>query len=173
MNFSDEVARAARKVKLLVMDCDGVLTDGRLYYSETGEALKVFDVKDGQGIVSWIDAGNHCAIITARNSGALSRRAEELGVDYVSQSAGDKGEELRRAAEHYRVGLDQVAYIGDDIGDLPAMRLCGYPIAVGDSASEAKSAAVFVTSSFGGRGAVREAVNLLFAVRELEVGSTG
>lgn len=151
----------ARKVKLLLMDCDGVLTDGRLYYSEKGEALKVFNVKDGQGIVSWHNAGFKSGIISGRESEIVIKRATELGVSYIKQNSHDKTRCFSEILYQERISQDEVAFIGDDIGDIDLLRIVGFPVAVADAARELFSFVRYKTNAKGGYGAVREVTDLL------------
>lgn len=154
----------AGRVRLLLMDCDGVLTDGRLYFTSGGEAMKVFDVRDGQGLVSWHKAGFSSGIISGRRSEIVDVRARELGVRFVHQGVEDKIQAfLAILAEAYVSDPFEVAYMGDDIGDLPLLRKVGLPIAVADAVPEVKAAAKYVTEARGGRGAVREVTDLLLA----------
>lgn len=157
-----EVLAAAKNVKLLLMDCDGVLTDGRLYFSSAGEELKVFHVRDGQGLVSWHRAGFRSGIISGRGAGEIiKRRAAELGVEFVRTQAPDKTKEFFEIIEAADVSASQTAYVGDDIGDIEIMKLVGLPIAVGDAVDEVKAAAVYITQTAGGSGAIREITDLL------------
>lgn len=144
------------------MDCDGVLTDGRLYFSARGEEMKVFDVRDGQGIVSWHRAGFKSGIISGRGAGEIIRkRAEELGIDFVRVNSTDKVKDFEEIVAILRIDPSNVAYIGDDIGDIALMKRVGFPVAVADATDDAKAVAAYLTSAKGGRGAVREVTDLL------------
>jgi 3-deoxy-D-manno-octulosonate 8-phosphate phosphatase (KDO 8-P phosphatase) len=156
----------ARRVKLLLMDCDGVLTDGRLYFSEDGEALKAFHVRDGQGIVSWHRAGFKSGIISGRNSKIVDIRAAELGIEFVRQGVGDKLGACREIADSVGVDLDEVAFVGDDSADIEVMQAVGFAAAVADAVDEVKDTAHYAAKKKGGRGAVRELVDLLLEVRQ-------
>lgn len=163
-----EIVPIARGIKLLLMDCDGVLTDGRLYFSATGEEMKVFDVKDGQGIVSWHKAGFISGIISGRGADAIiRRRAEELGIRFVVTSSPDKVGDLEKIAGEAGVAMNEIAFVGDDLGDLTVMGKVGFPVAVADAAAETKAAAAYVTSAKGGRGAVRQVCDLLLLAKKL------
>ncbi|MBX7053575.1 MAG: HAD hydrolase family protein [Pyrinomonadaceae bacterium] len=156
------IEERARRVKLLIMDCDGVLTDGRLYFTADGEAMKVFHARDGQGIASWHKAGFRSGIISGRGAAEIiGRRAEELGMAYVRTSSRDKVADLTEIIADAGVTLGEVAYIGDDVGDVEVLKIVGLPVAVADAAIEAINAAVFVTSLNGGHGAVRQVTDLL------------
>lgn len=143
------------------MDCDGVLTDGRLYFTESGETMKVFHVRDGQGIVSWHRTGFRSGIISGRNSPIVEIRAKELGIEFVRQGAADKIGVFEEILALANVSAEETAFVGDDVPDVFLFERVGLAIAVADSVSEAKAAAHFITSTKGGRGAVREVTDLL------------
>lgn len=146
------------------MDCDGVLTDGRLYFSARGEELKVFDVRDGQGIVAWHNAGNKSGIISGRDAGEIiNKRAEELGIHFVRVASKDKVRDLEEIIASLGIDRESVAYIGDDVGDIEVMKQVGFAVAVADAAEETKSIAAYITRARGGRGAVREVTDMLLA----------
>ena len=148
------------------MDCDGVLTDGRLYFSKDGEAMKVFNVRDGQGIVSWHKAGFRSGIISGRDAEQIIQtRADELGMKYVRARSRDKVTDLREIANEEGVTLDEVAFIGDDIGDIEIMQAVGFAVAVADAVEEVKSVANYITKTQGGAGAVREVTDLLLSAK--------
>lgn len=149
------IERAAR-VRLLVLDVDGVLTDGRLYYGPDGEAMKAFDVRDGHGVKLLREAGIDVAILTARESRIVTLRARELGIDRVTQGARDKlagFDAIVRAA-----GLDAAdcGYVGDDWPDLPVLARAGFAATVADAVPEVRERAHWIAAARGGRGAVRE-----------------
>ena len=144
------------------MDCDGVLTDGRLYFSARGEEMKVFDVRDGQGIVLWHKAGHRSGIVSGRGAGEIiRRRAEELGIEFVRVDSSDKVKDCEEIAASLGLTLNETAFIGDDIGDVGIMKRVGVAFAVADAAEQAKAVASYVTKAAGGRGAVREVVEVL------------
>jgi 3-deoxy-D-manno-octulosonate 8-phosphate phosphatase (KDO 8-P phosphatase) len=146
------------------MDCDGVLTDGRLYFSASGEEMKVFDVRDGQGIVSWHKAGFKSGIISGRGAGEIiRRRASELGIEFVRVTSADKIKDFEEIIASLGIGPESVAYIGDDIGDIELMKRVGLAVAVADAVEDAKEVAAYVTKARGGRGAVREVIEMLLA----------
>ncbi len=157
----DNLIRAG-KIKLLLMDCDGVLTDGRLYYSERGEELKVFHVRDGQGLVYWHQAGFRSGIITGRKSKILEIRATELGIHFLKQASQDKEKDFEAILIEAGVTADEVAFIGDDLVDLALFEKVGFAVAVGDAIETLFAKADYVTRSKGGLGAVREVIDLLF-----------
>lgn len=148
-------ARAAA-VRLLVLDVDGVLTDGRLYFDADGEALKVFDVRDGLGVKLLREAGIEVAILSARRSPIVEGRARELGITRVMQGAADKGAGLVELMQALNMRPEQCGYIGDDWPDLAAMAQAGFAATVADAAAEVRRVAHWISAATGGRGAVRE-----------------
>lgn len=152
-------------VALLAMDCDGVLTDGAVWFTEQGDELKRFCTRDGLGVRLWTDAGRPAAIITGRGGAPVRRRAEELGIAHVLEGVRDKAEALRTLAEVTGVDPARMAYAADDWPDLPAMRLVGYPVAVADAEPAILDAAAWVTPRPGGAGAIRDLVEHLLRAR--------
>ncbi|PKL51766.1 MAG: phenylphosphate carboxylase subunit delta [Nitrospira bacterium HGW-Nitrospira-1] len=146
----------AKGIKLLILDVDGVLTDGGIILDNKGNEYKSFHVRDGHGIKMLIQAGIHVAIITGRHSKVVERRAHELGITEVFQKCHDKRIAYKKLIEQYSLKDKEVAYIGDDMVDVPIMAMAGLPVAVADATEETKECALFVTKSRGGRGAVRE-----------------
>ena len=166
--LTQEIIIRAKKIKLLLMDCDGVLTDGRLYFTEKGEEMKVFNVRDGQGIVSWHNAGFHSGIISGRDAKKiLEARATELGMHYIKACSHDKAKDFLDILQDANVTSEEVAYIGDDIGDICLMEKVGLPIAVGNAVSEVLLYVVYKTEAKGGFGAVREVTDLLLRAKEI------
>lgn len=149
------------KIRLLLLDCDGVLTDGRLYFSESGEALKVFDVQDGHGIVSWIRAGNQVGIISGRSSRIVDRRASELGIQFVMQGVSDKLSAAREIWSQTGITPGETAFVGDDVPDIKLLEACGIGFAVANAVDEVLAVADRVTKRSGGRGAIREVIDVL------------
>lgn len=149
-------------IKLLVLDVDGVLTDGGITIDSQGvEIVKRFHVRDGLGIQLAMEQGLKVAVLSSRLSRAVDARLRELGVTLLMQGARDKGAGLRAIAQQAGVDPAQAAYMGDDLLDLPAMLRCGYKITVADAAPELRQIADYVTGQPGGHGAVREAVEHL------------
>ena len=148
--LTNGVIERAKKIKLLLMDCDGVLTDGRLYYNENGEALKVFHVRDGQGLVTWHKAGFRSGIISGRSLALVNVRARELGIEF----------------EAAKVSHNETAFIGDDVADVMLMNQVGLAVAVADALYAAKEAAHFVTMINGGCGAVREVTDIILQAQK-------
>jgi 3-deoxy-D-manno-octulosonate 8-phosphate phosphatase (KDO 8-P phosphatase) len=151
----------ARRVRLLVLDVDGVLTDGRLHITAEGEITKVFHVRDGSGLVALQRAGIAVAIISGRDSRAVTRRAEELGIVHVRQGVTDKGAALDALLQQLRLTGEALACVGDDTPDLPMLERAALAVAVADAHPTARAAAHWVTASAGGHGAVREVCDLL------------
>lgn len=161
----DAVLERARRIRLLVLDVDGVLTDGRLYLSANGEELKVFHVRDGSGLVALQRAGVTVAIVSGRDSPAVTRRAAELGIRHVHQGVADKGAELDRLLAELGVAPEELACVGDDTPDAPMLRRAGLAIGVADAHPALLASAHWVTRAKGGRGAVREVCDLLLSAR--------
>ena len=150
-----------KKIKLLAMDVDGVLTDGGMVYLEEGGQAKVFNVLDGLGIRLAMLAGLRIAWITGNVSEIITRRAQDLGVGDVFQGARHKPKAIRELAARYNLGPGEIAYIGDDLNDLPAFAEVGVAFAVNNAAPDVKRAAQFVTTKSGGAGAVREVIETI------------
>ncbi|MEM1097627.1 MAG: HAD hydrolase family protein [Planctomycetota bacterium] len=153
-------------VRLLVLDVDGVLTDGGLYYGPGEVEIKRFDVKDGFALRAAQRVGLRIGICTARSSQALAHRAAELEIEHVIQGSPDKARDVRRIATAAGFDLAQTAFMGDDLPDLPAMRQVGYPITVADAAAEVREIAALTTARPGGYGAVREAIEHLLTAQD-------
>lgn len=164
--------RAAARVRLLVLDVDGVLTDGRLYYGARGETLKVFHVRDGLGVKQLAAAGVTVAVISGRRSAMTGRRCRELGIRHLMQGVEDKVTAFQRLRERLGLASSACACVGDDLPDIPLMREVGLAFAVADAHPRARSAAHLVTSLPGGRGAVREVCDYLLEARGLAAAAT-
>jgi 3-deoxy-D-manno-octulosonate 8-phosphate phosphatase (KDO 8-P phosphatase) len=148
-------------VALLVADVDGVLTDGGIVHGGGGLELKAFHVRDGSGLKLWHQAGKRTALLTGRSSAAVDVRAAELGIEYVTQGASAKLPAYRELLERTGARPEEVCYVGDDLPDLPPLLRCGLAVAVADACAEVRADAHYVTLAPGGRGAVREAVELI------------
>lgn len=171
--ISAEVRERARKVRLLVLDVDGVLTDGTLAYDPEGESLKHFNVRDGLGIRLLQQQGYRVALISARAGAPLRRRAADLGIAHVVEGVHDKLPALTQLAQALGVTLDECAYMGDDLWDLPALRSVAFAVSVPDAQPQVRRQAQYVTRTAGGRGAVREVADLLlYATGRLESATT-
>jgi len=163
----EDLLNIARHIKLLILDVDGVLTDGSIMLDNEENEFKSFHVRDGHGIKMLKKAGLIVAMVTGRHSQVVERRARELGITDVYQDCHDKMIPYRQLLEKYSVDSGKVAYIGDDIVDLPLLHMAGFSIAVADAAEEAKGAAMMITKSTGGRGAVREVSDFLLKAKGL------
>lgn len=155
------IERRASHIKLLLMDCDGVLTDGRLWLLEHGDEHKSFNTHDGLGLTLWHRAGLKSGIITGRSATAVTRRAAELGIEFVRQGDPDKIDAFETVLREAGVEENGVAFVGDDLTDIPIMRRAELAVAVADAVEETRSVAHYITRAEGGRGAVREVVELI------------
>ena len=161
MYESAEIERRAARVKLLLMDCDGVLTDGRITLLENGDEEKSFHTRDGHGLVLLHRAGLRSGIISGRTSNLVERRAHELGIHYLRQGTHDKVRDFDELLEVAGVADHEVAFIGDDVTDIPLMQRSELAVAVADAVAETRAAAHYVTRLPGGFGAVREITELI------------
>ncbi len=149
------------KIELLVLDVDGVLTDGRIILDADGREMKCFHVLDGAGMKYWQRVGKQIAIITGRESPAVAHRATELGVKTVRQGAKDKLPAYESILSELKLTDKQTAVMGDDLPDLPMMKRCGFAIAPANAVPEVRQAAAMVTENSGGHGAVRQAIEYI------------
>lgn len=163
--MSDAATRAAR-IRLMVLDVDGVLTDGRLYFGPQGEALKAFDVRDGHGIKLLMAGGVEVAILTARRSEIVAARMRELGVTRVLQGQSDKRAALAALLAELGLAAEHCGYMGDDLPDLGALRLAGFAAAPADAAPEVLASAHWVAPREGGRAAVRAAAEFILRAQD-------
>jgi 3-deoxy-D-manno-octulosonate 8-phosphate phosphatase (KDO 8-P phosphatase) len=157
----------AEKIKLLILDVDGVMTDGRIIVNDQGEELKFFDAKDGQGLKLLMNAGIEVGIISGRHSGAVDRRAESLGIREVHLGIEDKASVLKALIEQRGLKKEEVCCMGDDLPDLALFSQAGFPVAVADAVPEVLDAALFITEKGGGKGAVREVCELILKAEKL------
>jgi 3-deoxy-D-manno-octulosonate 8-phosphate phosphatase (KDO 8-P phosphatase) len=156
-----EIERRAARVRLLLMDCDGVLTDGRITLLENGDEEKSFHTRDGHGLVLLHRAGLHSGIISGRTSSLVERRARELGMRFVRQGTWDKVKDFEELLTEAGVKETEVAFVGDDVTDIPLMQRSELSVAVADAAEETRAAAHYVTRLPGGFGAIREVTELI------------
>jgi 3-deoxy-D-manno-octulosonate 8-phosphate phosphatase (KDO 8-P phosphatase) len=167
-NISEkELFEIAKNIKFLILDVDGVLTDGGIILDNEGNEFKTFHVRDGHGIKMLIRAGIHVAIITGRHSKVVERRAHELGVTELFQKCYNKRVAYKQIAEKYSLSDNEIAYVGDDIVDIPILKKAGFSVVVADADDEVKAAAMMVTKMRGGRGAVREVCDFLLKAKGL------
>ena len=159
------MARRAKKIKLLLMDVDGVLTDGRIYLVPLGRGkvaeAKVFHSQDGAALKLIRKAGIRTGVVTGRRSDVMEHRARELGMDFVHEGVEDKGKALDEILRAGRMRAEEVAYVGDDLSDLRPMKRAGLPMAVANAVPEVRRAAAYVTRRPGGQGALREVIELI------------
>ena len=163
--MSRPAPKLLQRVRALVLDVDGVLTDGGMYYGPGGEGLKRFNVKDGMGLGLVIEAGIAVALISGENSEILRRRAEKLKIVDVYVGVEDKLKTLEGFLASRKISLAEAAYVGDDVNDLPPMGKVGLPVAVADAVPEVRKAAKWVTTRRGGDAAVREVCDAILSVR--------
>ena len=159
--LKDDLKNNAKKVKLLLLDVDGVLTDGRIVYDSRGADMKFFDVHDGIGVYLLKKAGIPTILITAKGSRAIRPRARDMGVDAVFEDVSPKSSILGKMLKKYGLSAEEVCFIGDDLVDLCLMKRVGFAVAVFNACPEIKRQAVYVTLRQGGRGAVREVAELI------------
>lgn len=160
-DLSDEITARASKIKLLILDCDGVLTDGRIYMMPDGDETKSFDVKDGHAIVMLQRAGIKVGIISGRKSSVVRARAKELGIAHLHEKAWVKTEAYEQMLNEEGLSDEHICYMGDDVVDIPLLKRVGLAVSVGDAVEEAKRFSHLVTARAGGRGAVREVIELI------------
>jgi 3-deoxy-D-manno-octulosonate 8-phosphate phosphatase (KDO 8-P phosphatase) len=161
------VEERARETGAVLLDVDGTLTDGGIYYSAAGEELKKFNVRDGQGIASLRAAGIPVALVTREGGPIVERRARKLGVELLQQVE-DKLAAVEGLLERWDLSLQHACFVGDDLGDLAVMQRVGFAVAVADAAARVRETAHHVTERPGGEGAVRELCDLLLAARGVE-----
>jgi 3-deoxy-D-manno-octulosonate 8-phosphate phosphatase (KDO 8-P phosphatase) len=162
-SLDPRIRRLLSELKLLVLDVDGVLTDGGMYYGESGEMFKKFNTRDGMGIERLRAAGVKVAIMSGENSQSIIRRFEKVQVDEVHVGIKDKGGLIAEVMERLSVTPRTTGYLGDDVNDLPALNQVGLPMAVADAFHAVREAALYVTRKNGGQGAVREVCELILA----------
>lgn len=161
--YSLELKNKASKIKMVVFDVDGVMTDGSITYDENGVEYKTFNVKDGQGIVRITKEGIITAIITARNNATVKHRFENLGMSRLFMGQKDKMIAMKQLLDEYNLDLSQVAYMGDDLPDIPVLKEVGFASCPNDAIDEVKELCHFISSKNGGRGAVRELTDLIYS----------
>ena len=159
--FTADLKDKARRIKLLLLDVDGVLTDGRIVYDSRGRDMKFFDVHDGLGVHVLSRAGIKTILITAKGSPAIKPRARDMRVEEIIENVFPKCSALDRITKKYKVETSEICFVGDDLVDLSLMKKVGLPIAVFNAAPEIKQVASYITIREGGRGAVREVAELL------------
>jgi len=161
VGLTEDLKGKAKKIKLLLLDVDGVLTDGRIIYDSRGRDMKFFDVHDGLGVYLLKKAGISTILITAKGSRAIRPRAKDMRVEEIFANISPKSSVLDKILKKYRVDANEVCFVGDDLVDLCLMKRVGFPIAVFNATDEIKKAASYITVRKGGRGAVREIAELI------------
>jgi len=167
MQYTDEIVDKAKQIKLVIFDVDGVLTDGGLYFTDDGREIKKFNVKDGLGISILVKKGIEVAVITGRSSVIVADRMKSLGVNHVYQGRMNKLETYENLKLAMNITDQQVAFVGDDIIDLPIMQRCSLSVAVADAHDEVKAQAVLVLDKCGGAGAGRDVCDLVMRAQGL------
>ena len=158
---TSELKQIIKNIKLLVLDVDGVLTDGSLFYAKDGEHIKKFSARDGQGIKLALSYNIEIALISARNCPIVVNRFSELGVKHIYQHCYDKAKKIKELSGELNIQIEQTAYIGDDILDVPPLEIVSLPICPKDAHPSAKSKAKLITEANGGYGCVREVIDLI------------
>ncbi len=160
-NYPAEILERAKRVKLLVLDVDGVMTDGRIIYGNYGDEIKNFDVNDGLGVYLLKKTGIKCVVLTAKASRVVTRRARDLRIDKVYHNFHYKIEALKMIRKKFKIEDEAVCFVGDDVIDIPVLRRVGLAICPPNAMEEVKQVSHMVTSKKGGRGAVREVCELI------------
>ena len=163
---AESLTASLQKIKLLALDVEGVLTDGSIYISPAGEVFKGFNAKDGMGISCALRSGLQIAVITGRQSPIVERRCEELGITLLQQGVKDKRLALQQMAQKLGLVREEIAYMGDDLNDIPAFKASGLNLVPADAAIEVMAVADIITKASGGRGAVREAITMILAAQD-------
>lgn len=170
--FGSRILEKAKKIRFLLLDVDGVMTDGKIYYDSEGREVKAFNIYDGHGIYLAQKAGIKVGIITGRKSKIVEKRAKELRIDEVHQKVIEKGKVYDDIRKRYRLKDEEVAYIGDDLIDLSVLERVGLSAAPANSVDDVKDIVDLVTEKEGGSGAVRELIDLLLFARNNDIRTT-
>ncbi len=163
--MEESLLEKAKKIKLLLLDVDGVLTDGRIVYDSGGRDLKFFDVHDGLGVYLLKKAGIPTVLITARGSKAIKPRARDMRVEAIFSDISPKSAVIDKILKRFKVTLDEICFVGDDLVDLCLMKKVGFAIAVFNACPEIKTLAHYITLREGGRGAIREVVEIILKAK--------
>lgn len=164
--MDEALIEKTKRIRLLLLDVDGVLTDGRIIYDSRGHDMKFFDVHDGLGVYLLKKAGIPTILITAKGSRAIRPRARDMHVEKVFENVSPKTQVLDKILKKYKVRVDEICFVGDDLVDLCLMKKVGFPVAVFNAAPEIKQAACYITLREGGRGAVREVAEMLLKAQD-------
>ncbi|MBN1663516.1 MAG: HAD-IIIA family hydrolase [Deltaproteobacteria bacterium] len=165
MPFGEELLENIRSLKLLILDVDGVLTDGKVIMDDAGRESKHFDVRDGHGLKMLMRTGVDVVFLTGRKSAVVEHRARDLGIGEVHQGVWNKLERYEEIVKKRNLSAREVAYIGDDVVDVPSMRRVGFSVAVADAVEEVKKIADYTTREKGGSGAVREVCDMIMKLQ--------
>lgn len=165
--MDEELRRRCARIELLVLDVDGVLTDGKIILDDRGVETKNFHVRDGLGLAAWARLGKRSAILSGRSAEVVNRRAESLGIDRVYQGIDGKGAAFLSLVEELGLEPDQACHVGDDLNDLPALRAAGLAACPADAAAEVRRVAHLTTRAAGGSGAVREVIETILKAQGL------
>lgn len=165
--LAEDILKKAQKIKLLLMDVDGVLTDGRIIYDSDGREIKFFFVRDGHGIKLLHKFGIKTGIITGRSSMIVDIRAKELGMDYVFQNVSNKGFVIDKIIREGFFEPEEIAFIGDDIVDIPVFRRVGFRVTVPDASYDVRDEVDYITLNYAGKGAVREVCEIILKAKGL------
>ena len=164
--MNEDLLERMRRLRMMIFDVDGVLTDGTLYFGEAGVEIRAFNVRDGHGLKMLRDSGVTVAILSARRSRAVDLRAAELGIELVEQGASHKGAAFERILDHEHLSPTAVGYMGDDLLDLPVLKRCGFAVSVPEAPDAVREHVHHVTRAPGGRGAVREICELIMRAQD-------
>lgn len=165
-DYIKEMIPDLSNIKMLLTDCDGCLTDGGMYYAETGDELKKFNTRDGMGFKLLREAGILTGIMTGENVELNRRRASKLKLDVLEVGCVDKMDNLKKVCESFHVTPDEIVYIGDDVNDVDVIRAVKFGCCPSDAAFNVKAAADYITGAVGGRGVIREVAELILAYRK-------
>ncbi len=165
ISINQDMAEKVKSVSFLILDVDGVLTDGRIIINDLGNETKQFHVRDGHGLKLLMRVGIEVIILTGRTSQVVEHRARELGIEEIHQGAKNKLDVLQEIMAKRGISGEHIAYIGDDIVDIPVFRKVGFAVAVADASEDAKEAADYITKNGGGKGAVREICELILKIQ--------
>lgn len=161
------IKQRAKKIKMLILDIDGVMTDGRIIYDSKGNELKCFNVLDGMGLAVLKQIKMKVVLVTAKGSRAVLRRARDIGVTEVWQNAHDKLKPYRQILKKHKLKNEDICFVGDDLVDLSVMKRAGLSVAVANACPEAKRIAHYVTKKEGGKGAVREIIEIILRAQNI------
>ncbi len=164
--ITSQLQERIKKIRLLILDIDAILTDGRIVYDNKGNELKFFDVQDGFGIVLLKRAGIETIIMTAKKSRVVSRRARDFKVKALYQNCFDKLKTFQEMLKKFNIPPDEICFMGDDLIDIPVLKRVGFAVSVPNAVDEARGAAHYVTKRHGGRGAVREICDLILKTQD-------